>query len=240
MKKLAFLFLFAFNVLFLAGGAQAYHFNLTSTDYTSSAYAQMLDTIVNNSGSLSAYAKVSKDFVIPPNGTQILEVTANITPANTPNQINFSSKVKGTQETQFGPIHYQTVMSAQTDVTYNFVVIADPGESSTLSGSLIFSKDLEEFSNMPPQLFAYANLNGSTFYEDPPSTISLTAGATNILSVHMGVYPPIYTSSNPHYFDGEYSLTLTVPASPAPLPASLLLLGSGCLGLAGWQRLRKS
>lgn len=43
-----------------------------------------------------------------------------------------------------------------------------------------------------------------------------------------------------YYYHRAFLYGVTVGANPVPLPPTVLLLGSGLLGLAGWRRIRKS
>jgi hypothetical protein len=52
--------------------------------------------------------------------------------------------------------------------------------------------------------------------------------------------PAIFTSDmfNPEFFKSD-DFVDGLPIAPVPIPSTLLLLGSGLLGLAGWRRVRK-
>ncbi len=80
--------------------------------------------------------------------------------------------------------------------------------------------------------------SGTMFDPDPPLTgITLytePTGSLQIIEVYSITSDSFPTSVN------RFMPLITFEANPVPLPSTVLMLGSGLLGLAGWRRLRKS
>jgi hypothetical protein len=240
MKNLLIVFLIAFSAFIFPSKASAYYFAIYSSDYISAAHAELPYTgFKNDFGTLSAEVNLSENVMTGGNTyTNTATAHATITPANSLNQIKFTSAISASAEGLVG----DKFASASTSVTYGFVVLADPGENGSLNGHYQFSGVNFDQSqgNELGQIHLQTFLNGYSLDIYNEHDFYLTVGEINILSFTMWIDPPLHTSSNPHHLYGEYTFSLAVPGNPAPLPSSLLLMGSTCMGLVGWQRFRKS
>jgi hypothetical protein len=85
--------------------------------------------------------------------------------------------------------------------------------------------------------------NQVTYPPTPPidlqgfSIMSISATLTDFHSIE--TYKELGRDIWGSWTDFDYSVSLNIEFTQVPLPPTILLLGSGLLGLAGWRRLRK-
>jgi hypothetical protein len=103
---------------------------------------------------------------------------------------------------------------------------------STAGGQLFFALP----ASRPPQPPSHGTLAYTLFLafkETPNWAIPGKLDIASFSAYTIGVYTPL------DFWYAKSDLIRSGTLSSVPLPASLLLLGSGLLGLAGWRRLRK-
>jgi hypothetical protein len=82
----------------------------------------------------------------------------------------------------------------------------------------------------------YFSLASAKLYSDDVarSQFAIIPAGANIFSMQDNGWPVVYIAGG-----ATYNIYSDQPSDPAPVPGSLLLLGSGLVSLAGWRRFRK-
>jgi hypothetical protein len=119
------------------------------------------------------------------------------------------------------------------------------GDFTLSDSSFMFANGTQYIvTNANPAQWFVSPDGASGYYQSPNSLTDFGKNGTETWLGHEGGGPISGIDTNAHWiwnnlYSDSYSAYISTAIYPVPLPPTVLLLGSGLLGLAGWKRLRK-
>jgi hypothetical protein len=212
-----------FMEFFLVHNTEAYHINIISEEYLCIASAS---AGVNNSSNTGTYASGASEMDVKFIGQDLYEASASgtvmITPYHSINSFGFYSVLildaKGSD-----PVGGASASATATG-TLTFQVLMDPHDINPIPQVNIESVSTMWAVSGPYVNYLFGNLNGSDLPEGV-YTVPLAVNNLNILTLN---FSNMVASQNDfQYVNMEGSFFLQLPYTYAPLPSSVLFLGSG-------------
>lgn len=236
MKKFLIInFFVAFFALIFLSEAKAYYIFITNESYSCDAYASITGIQQHNTGLLSAEASLTKSYVFPSGDTHVAYANSavSISPSISLHELDISASLTANN---YGGNVSDANASAMGSVNLSFIIFKDLLDTQNIVQGNFFADYTSIYATPSATLYGFTLLNGQSIYSQ--NNIPLSVGIENTLSFNI-MSDNANSFGIPKWLSGEGFFQLTLPITPVPLPSTLLLLGSGLLGLVGWRRFRK-
>jgi hypothetical protein len=220
-----------FMVFFCTHNTEAYHINIINELYYCSASASAGGDSHSNAGVFSASTQAYDSLWLGLNPPVLYEDSASakssITTSHTINSLNYSSHIildaKGTDAVGNAEAHAEALGNIE------FMVVMDPTDVNSIVQANFMSGSSVDEATGPYVPYFISNLNGSDIPEGSHS-LPLTVNELNILKLDF--YHSTTSENMNQHADMSGGFQLEVPYAPAPLPSSVMFLGSGLIVVA--------